>query len=445
MPFEVDVIVLSNINKQVGAGVDLRVGLPTGDPWSLPFGHQRLFADRLDDYDVFIYSEDDVLITRRNIDAFLRVVEVLPKEEIPGFLRYEQGADGEVNYPDVHGHFHWDAASARLRGHYVLAFLTNEHSACYALTRGQLRRAINSGGYLVDAHEGRYDLLCTAATDPYTQCGFTKLVCISHVDDFLVHHLPNNYVGTAFGVGDRELRGQLGVLLGIAQNGQRPAPLFPTETKLKGCTYSKNYYEPAEPEVLSAIPEGVKTVLSVGCGWGSTERRLSERGLHVSAVPLDPVIPCGARAGGIEIIDGDLATARRALAGKKFDCLLISNVLHLVPDPVGVLSSCASLLPDDGTAVAVTPNMARLTAIWRWLRGDAGNAAPGSYERTGVHRVSKRVLSRWFRSAGMRVERVVQLGPRSTLGRRLVARLLGSWMADGFVVVARKHSSTRAR
>jgi 2-polyprenyl-3-methyl-5-hydroxy-6-metoxy-1,4-benzoquinol methylase len=311
------------------------------------------------------------------------------------------------------------------------------------LTQEQLRRAIKSGGYLVDAHQGRYDLLCTAATDPYTQCGFKKYVCISHLDDFLVHHLPNKYVGTTFGVGDPELRRQVGALLRIGQNGQHAVSLFESETKLKKSAYSKDYYEQAKPEVLSAIPQGVRSVLSIGCGWGLTESQLAEKGLRVSAVPLDPVIPGGAEAAGVEIIHGDLAGARQRLADRKFDCLLFCNVLHLVPNPVEALSSYASLLSVGGAAIAVTPNMARLPATWNSLRGYASIAARGGHERTGVHRVSRRILRGWFGSAGMKIEKIVHLPrKRNTKVRQIAFRLLGCWMANELVVVARKHSDS---
>src|SRR4029077_4966869 len=89
MLFGVDIVVLSNIHKEVGPGVELVVGLPTKDPWSLPFGHKKVFADRLNRYDLFLYSEDDILITERNIRAFLRLDEVLLDDEIAGFFRFE--------------------------------------------------------------------------------------------------------------------------------------------------------------------------------------------------------------------------------------------------------------------------------------------------------------------------------------------------------------------
>lgn len=39
MRARVDIVVLSNIPKDLGTGVEVRVGLPSPNPWSLPFAH----------------------------------------------------------------------------------------------------------------------------------------------------------------------------------------------------------------------------------------------------------------------------------------------------------------------------------------------------------------------------------------------------------------------
>src|SRR5208282_3350854 len=153
MPFAIDVLVLTNLSKPVGPGAEVfLVNLKGKNPGSLPFAHKKIFAERLKAYDLFIYSEDDNLITESNIRAYLRACAVLEENEIPGFFRFERGADGRINYPDVHGSFHWGSQSVRRRKGQVFATFTNEHSACYMLTRDQLERAIASGGFLVEPH-----------------------------------------------------------------------------------------------------------------------------------------------------------------------------------------------------------------------------------------------------------------------------------------------------
>ena len=347
MPFHVDVVILSNIEKRPAADIECLVGLPNKNPWSLPFSHKRLFAERLEKYDLFIYSEDDILVTENNIRAFLKASAVLRDDEIAGFLLVEKGSNGNVSYPQVHGFFHWDCESARVRDDYTLAHFTNQHAACYLLTRGQLAKAIQSGGFLVEPHEGKYDLLCSAATDPYTQCGFTELVPISHLDDFCLHHLPNKYIGR-MGVDGPELRGQISTLQKIAADEIDVAPLLNGETGLWRGMYSKVYYEAVHHEAISMIPASAQSILSVGCGWGATEISLVENGMRVFAVPLDPVICTSAATKGVEIVYGGLEQARAHLERMQFDCVLYLNVLHLMRDPVEVLS----MAPDAG---AISP------------------------------------------------------------------------------------------
>jgi len=93
--YKADIVVLSNIPKDLASDVEVMLGLPTKDPWSLPFAHKDIFARRLQLYDLFIYSEDDTLITERNIDAFLEMTKVLPDTYIAGFIRHAMSPEGK--------------------------------------------------------------------------------------------------------------------------------------------------------------------------------------------------------------------------------------------------------------------------------------------------------------------------------------------------------------
>lgn len=441
MSFDVDIVVISNLHKEVAPGVEvLVVDLAGKDPWSLPFAHKQLFAARLNDYDLFIYSEDDTLIREKNLQTFLELSAVLPDNEIPGFLRFERSPDSELNYPEIHGHFHWDPSSVRVRGNYTLAFFTNEHSACYVLTRHQLRRAIDSGGFLLKPYSRKYDLLCTAATDPYTQCGLQKLICVSQIDDFLIHHLPNKYCGTQFGVNDAEFRRQLRSLLEMPQNGHALRSLFNTETRLIAASYSKDYYEPVRQEITSSIPRGVRNILSVGCGSGATEAWLCGQGMRVAAIPLDPIIAGSAQSGGVELVPGDFATAREALIGKRFDCLLLSNVLHLVENPSGLLSELSTFLASDcSVAIMSVPNIQRLRALWGTIRCDRRFKGLGKYEDCGVHCTSPAIVQKWIENAGMKVQSTRPVhGKRELEIHSSTFGFMRNLLASEFITVATK-------
>jgi SAM-dependent methyltransferase len=438
MSFDIDIVVLSNLRKQLASDIEVLVGLPSSNPWSLPFPHKKLFAERLDSYDLFVYSEDDMLITEANLRAFLEVTAVLRDDEIAGFIRTEKRPNGSINYPEVHENFHWDSTSLRFRSKYILANFTNEHSACYVLTQTQLKKAIKSGGFLVGPHEWRHDLLCSAATDPYTQCGFTKLIPISHFDDFTVHHLSNKYVNR-LGVDEPELRAQLDTMLRLAKNACVPVPLLHTETKLWRGMYSKNYYEPPSEAAISMIPPGTRSVLSIGCGSGATECRLMEKGLRVVAVPLDPVICGSAAAKGVEMVFGNFRTAREKLKDERFDCVLYLNVLHLARDPVEALSLFRDVLSDESAVLIQTPNMVCVPALWWRIRNTRRYRDLGNYDLTGVHLSSIGKVRDWCRNSRLRVDRTVgMVHRRANVLDGLLAGFAELSMSPSFVSVARK-------
>ena len=440
MSHEVDIVVASNLSKRLDHGVELLlVNLQGSDPHTLPFAHKQVFADRLAAYDLFIYSEDDTLITERNIAAFVRASQVLPPDELPGFLNTEITPDGPQYFCNINLHFHWDSTFLRTRGEYTVAYFTNEHSASYALTQAQLRRVLASGGFLVGAHQGRYNWACSAATDPYTQCGSRKVICISHLDDFLVRHLPTiKYRGRSYAERS-EVDLQLRALESL-RRGEHPCePLLETDTKLPERRYSKSYYEPCREEVISLIPYGARSVLSVGCGWGATEGSLVKRGVRVVVIPLDAVIAACAKAKGVEIVYGSLENARRELGDEKFDCVYIPNILHLAPDPAGVLASFGSAVVSRGAVIVTVPNMNDLSTLWRRWRRDRQYSTLGSFAKSGVHVMSHRALRDWFRRAQTRLDRIVDIVPsrRRRLGR-LCLGCADEWLAEELIGVGRR-------
>jgi SAM-dependent methyltransferase len=400
MPFDIDIIALSNIPKDLGNDVEVVVGCPTNNPWSLPFGHKKIFADRLPDYDLFIYSEDDTLITERHIRAFLRTAEVLPKHEIPGFIRYELDESGKRYYSTIHSHFHWIPSSVKSLAPYTFARFTNDHSACYLLTREQLKAAIASGGFLVEPHEDRYDLLVSAATDPYTRCGLTKVICISHVEDFCLHHLPNQYIGK-MGISDEDLHLQLSSLMSIGANAKSWDELLNGDTALKQGAWSKSYYEEPMTDVINHLPPNTKSVLSIGCGWGATEGLLVERGLRVAGVPLDSVIGACAAAKGVEVLPSNLGNALELLSGRAFDCMLFMDVLQHFPDPVDVLSRCKRLMTANGVLLISAPNFNHVGA-WRAIsRGEITWEQRWDFEKSRIHFTTGGIVKRWLRRSGL--------------------------------------------
>ena len=441
MPYEIDIVVVSNIPKAPGPQVEVQVGLPTSNPWSLPFAHKAVFSERVDDYDLFVYSEDDTLMTQDNIEAFLWATSVLAPDEIAGFLRSEQGPDGTIYYSTIHNHYHWDVRSVRERGGETFAHFTNEHGACYVLTREQLRRAIDSGGFCVPPHEGRYDMLVSAATDPYTQCGFRKLICISRLSQFTCKHLTNKYIGRT-GLAAERVHTQIAALLEIARVGEQPSSPMRVEPKLPGTRWIKSYYEPCNEDLLALVPSAAKKILSIGCGWGSTEETLVRRGMEVIAVPLDKVIGRLAEARGVRIVPAGLQDAPIRLAGESYDVLMISGLIHLVDDPVQVLAKYRALLGPGGVVVVSFPNLQHAAVWWRRLKRAPEVRGLADYRRSGMHCTTLSRVTDWLHEAGFEVERstpVIESGRWRICDRNTLGSLGWLWASD-YVVQARSRA-----
>lgn len=401
IPFQVDIVVLSDTNKNLGQDVEVRVGLPTGNPWSLPFAHKPLFAERSNDYDLFIYTEDDILITEQNIRAFLQATEVLPEDHIAGFMRYEISPEGKRYYSTIHGHYHWDPNSVMRMGEFIFARFTNDHSGCFIITQRQLGKALASGGFLLGFRRGRYGYPETAATDIYTQCGFKKVICISHLHDFCLPHLPNVYIGklgVETEIADREIE----KLASLNGGGEVLGPLFKTDTGLQDASWNKNYYEFAREDLLALVPPGAKNVLSVGCGWGETESKLSQRGVKVVGIPLDCIVAVTAKAKGIEVVPPDLGLARQCLANRRFDCIIFEDSLHRFKDPVAVLKDYALLLDQSGVVVVSVPNFAHVSVLRKKLSGDLTLCRQNRSEafvNYGLHFTTFLEVKQWLRQS----------------------------------------------
>lgn len=443
MPYETDVVVLSNMEKRLGAEVKVIPGTPTRNPHSLPFGHRRVFAERKDAYDLFLYSEDDILITQRNIEAFLQASAVLPPQELAGFFRWEHYPDGRRYYPDAHFFYRWEPGSVRAIGDHTFARFTNDHSGCFALTRAQLSRAIDSGGFLVPPHQHRMTMLETAATDPYTQCGFRKVLSLSHFDDFLVQHLPNKYLGSPLGLDATEFSKEIRTLLSEGRDASARESLLEPETKVFRCRWSKNFYEPARSDLIDLFPASTRTVLSIGCGWGETEAELERRGIRVMAIPLDRIIGSCAESRGVQVAYGDLPGAIARLRGRRFDGVLMPGILHLLPEPQEALVAAASLLAERGTLVLTIPAFRRLRVLWERLVHPSAYEGLGDFERSGTHLIGRRRAKAWLSRAALSPVRISPTIPRRWRG--VVAGSLGlgtALFASEYTLVARHRKAT---
>ena len=433
--YEVHIVVLSNIPKVIGPDVEVRVGLPDRDPWSLPFGYKELFANRVEHYDLFIYSEDDTLIEELNIDAFLEVSKIIPDKYIAGFLRYEISPEGTRNYSTIHGHFHWDPNSVQKVEDYIFAHYTNDHSACFMLTRPQLQRAVASGGFLLPPRKGRYDMLVTAATDPYTQCGMKKVVCISHLNRFSLHHLPNKYT-SQMGLPAAEMEWQLDALRKIHAGELTKDEMVNPETKFPLGFGSKRLREDPD-SILSELIADVKGLVLVwGSGDGKAEEVLCSPFRRVGVIAVNAVMAECCRRRGLLVFGAGSILPNRPEASA--DLVVMADILHLVEDPVKLLEEVRGWIKSAGRLVIRVPSFRDVRMIRRRWE-NPGYRLPLTRESTGVTTFTTDQLASILSKTGFgNIQIKTPVAGRFQTANRLAFGLLAKKLSSDWYVMAKK-------
>lgn len=156
----------------------------------LPFMCREEMAAAVNDYDLFLYDENDMLITEENIDAFLACQATLPPHQICGFFRYELN-NGVKLLLDMNPY--WGKLVVNI-GDGVFT-VVNQHQGCWLLTREHLKRCVASGNFLVAPHERPYGMLEMGASGPYLTCGLERVLPtdLPLLEKLQIRHLPLKY------------------------------------------------------------------------------------------------------------------------------------------------------------------------------------------------------------------------------------------------------------
>jgi SAM-dependent methyltransferase len=430
------IVVLSDRPKPVN-GAEVLAGLPGRNPYSLPFAHRKLFAENADKYDIFIYTEDDTLLTAAHLDAFLDLQRHLKEDEVVGFIRSETTPEGEQYITSINHSFRWLPETVETRGRELFAQFSNDHSGCFVVTKGQLKRALGSGGFLVDPHDEMYGMLESAASDVYRQCGLTRLLCVSRIHECIIPHLPNKYFAQ-MGVPITELDLHVRALTEVHARNRWRGALCEPKTRARGFRWSKNLYAMPDKTLLQAVPSGARRLLSVGAGLGRTEQVLRSRGVDVHALAIDEVFAGALRAKGIDAVAGPIDEALNAFGVEGFDVVLVADVLHLVREPVEWLRQLRDRLTPNGWLLMGVPNTGEVSCWMKDARQGHLRWRFPNYASTGVHPVSVRRLQRWCEKAGLAVVEITPLmdeARRRKLGRFGVG-LLRPLLASTFLLKA---------
>ena len=205
MPYNIDCYIYTTQNNNTDKYKNLNItqiinplSIGEGNAWA----HRKLFKENKDKYDLYIYTENDHLLTQTNIETYLSLTNELPDNKMISFLQYELKSNNDTKYSIVlikgqqnrrERAFIVDTDIVINDKHYFE--IQNKHCGLYILTNKQLNHIISNNryeeSYRVGSPYGNMETLCLSGLDLYH-----KIISYDELDNLLVHHLPNKYINS---------------------------------------------------------------------------------------------------------------------------------------------------------------------------------------------------------------------------------------------------------
>ena len=195
--YDVSIVVNSNISLNIKEIDQVNI-IELDDYQLLPLTCKQVIWNHKDDFDIFLFGENDHLFKEHHIDKHLEYLKIIPKDRITGLIQYEENENGRY-YPAYHAQYEWDFNSVEEYGGKKFAHFTNIHQATFIITKEQLHKIGEMHDFTQFFGQSHYSVKCKVNTDIYQFCNMKKMICISEFEDNLIHHLPNIYINGELG------------------------------------------------------------------------------------------------------------------------------------------------------------------------------------------------------------------------------------------------------
>jgi 2-polyprenyl-3-methyl-5-hydroxy-6-metoxy-1,4-benzoquinol methylase len=166
---------------------------------------------------------------------------------------------------------------------------------------------------------------------------------------------------------------------------------------IKSAKYSSHYYA---QQIVGRNHE----VLEIGCGDGSFAAELVKDGNRVTGMGSgpDPETPALHEYFSSELDQG-LQPVITRLNGKRFERVLLLDILEHLPNPELILAQCHSLLTENGEVVVSVPNVANISVRLMLLFGRFDYAERGILDETHQRFYTRRTARKLLDQAGYRI------------------------------------------
>ncbi|MDX2067862.1 MAG: class I SAM-dependent methyltransferase [Haliscomenobacter sp.] len=208
----------------------------------------------------------------------------------------------------------------------------------------------------------------------------------------------------------------------------------------------QKYYYNTRPELLKFIPNGIKSMLDVGCGAGTFLNNFNNRG--IVRIGIEPNREASIVAQNhADFIINDFFTQNSINAVKKkynqpIDCIFFNDVLEHLEEPWQALEIAKQLLSEEGVIIASIPNFLFYSNLSNIIRTqDIRYESSGIMDVTHLRFFSKKSIIRLFTDVNFEITNIEGINPVSSIKFKIINFILMNRLSDlkyiQFVVVAR--------
>jgi 2-polyprenyl-3-methyl-5-hydroxy-6-metoxy-1,4-benzoquinol methylase len=148
-----------------------------------------------------------------------------------------------------------------------------------------------------------------------------------------------------------------------------------------------------------------RSVLDLGCGEGAVAAELKANGNRITGVDL---LPAAANSNAFEDyfsadLEEGIQPVIEALQGRRFDRVLLLDVLEHLSRPERLLQQCRQVLAPQGELIISVPNVAHLSVRLLLLLGRFEYTQRGILDRTHLRFFTRKTARRLVRENGFEI------------------------------------------
>lgn len=185
---------------------------------------------------------------------------------------------------------------------------------------------------------------------------------------------------------------------------------------------TRDYHARPRREIRPFVPAEARSVLDIGCGEGVFGAGLKgERGdVEVWGVEADPAAAAHAVRALDRVIIGLAPAVLAELAGRRFDCVVMNDIIEHVVEPEELLVAVRAHVAPGGCLVASIPNIRHYTAVVDLaLRGRWDYTDEGILDRTHLRFFTRSSMTDLLVRCGYRVTGVTGINRTGAKAFRL--------------------------